>query len=140
MISIYVLLNSKNRISRHHRLIETQAQNLLIRFHPQELQTIVLLSVVMLSYAINRQYTYIAGKCKHYLNELQKQEEGQASAEFFWPVSRGVQAIVIFHDNVRMQCFCYECKQMYICTHDGKSIGQVEYYIIVDQHLNVSEK
>jgi len=37
MISIYVLLNNKNRISRHHRLIETQVKTVLIRFHPQEL-------------------------------------------------------------------------------------------------------
>ena len=51
---------------------------------------------------VNIQYTYIVGKYRIYLYELQKQAEQRAFGELFRPVSRRVQMNFIFNDNVRI--------------------------------------
>ena len=53
-----------------------------------------------LTSSIYIQYTYIIGKYKIYLYELQKQAEQRAFGELFRPVSQRVQINLIFNDNV----------------------------------------
>ena len=58
------------------------------------------------------QYTYIVGKYKIYLYELQKQAEQRAFVELFRPVSQRVQINFIFNDNVRILCLSYNVKKV----------------------------
>ena len=60
---------------------------------------------------IHMQYTYIVGKYKIYLYELQKQAEQRAFGELFMPVSQAVQMNFIFNDNVRFQVYPAMSKQ-----------------------------
>ena len=50
------------------------------------------------------QYTYIVGKYKIYLHELQKQAEQRAFRELFMSVSQRVQMNFMFNDNVLILC------------------------------------
>ena len=56
------------------------------------------------------QYTYIVGKYKIYLCELQKQAEQKAFGELLRPVSQRVQIHFIFNDNVRILCLSCNVK------------------------------
>ena len=58
------------------------------------------------------QYTYIVGKYKIYLYELQKQAEQRAFGELFMPVSQRVQINFIFNDNVRILCLSCNVKKV----------------------------
>ena len=58
------------------------------------------------------QYTYIVGKYKIYLYELQKQAEQRAYGELFRPVSQRVQIHFIFNDNVRILCLSCNVKKI----------------------------
>ena len=58
------------------------------------------------------QYTYIVGKYKIYLYELQKQAEQRAFGELFRPVSQRVQIYFIFNDNVRILCLSCNVKKV----------------------------
>ena len=58
------------------------------------------------------QYTYIVGKYKIYLYELQKQAEQQAFGELFRPVSQQVQMNFIFNDNVPILCLSCNVKKV----------------------------
>ena len=60
----------------------------------------------------NIQYTYIVGKYKIYLYELQKQAEQRAFGELFRPVSQRVQMNFIFNDNVRILCLSCNVKNV----------------------------
>ena len=62
--------------------------------------------------SINIQYTYIVGKYKIYLYELQKQAEQRAFVELFRPVSQRVQMNFIFNDNVRILCLSCNVKKV----------------------------
>ena len=61
---------------------------------------------------IYMQYTYIVGKYKIYLYELQKQAEQRAFGELFRPVSQRVQMNFIFNDNVRILCLSCNVKKV----------------------------
>ena len=58
------------------------------------------------------QYTYIVGKYKKKLYELQKQVEQRAFGELFRPVSQRVQINFIFNDNVRILCLSCNVKKV----------------------------
>ena len=58
------------------------------------------------------QYTYIVGKYKIYLYELQKQAEQRAFIELFRPVSQRVQMNFTFKHNVRMLCLSCNVKKV----------------------------
>ena len=58
------------------------------------------------------QYTYIVGKYKIYLYELQKQAEQRAFGELFRPVLQRVEMNFIFNDNVRILCLSYNVKKI----------------------------
>ena len=58
------------------------------------------------------QYTYIVGKYKIYLYELQKRAEQRAFGELFRPVSQRVQINLIFTDNVRILCLSCNVKKV----------------------------
>ena len=58
------------------------------------------------------QYTYIVGKYKIYLYELQKQTEQRVFGELFRPVSQRVQMNFIFNDNVRILCLSCKVKKV----------------------------
>ena len=58
------------------------------------------------------QYTYIVGKYKMYLYELQKQAEQRALGELFRPVSQRLQMNFIFNDNVRILCLSCKVKKV----------------------------
>ena len=62
--------------------------------------------------SINIQYTYVVGKYKIYLYELQKQAEQRALGELFMPVSQRVQMNFIFTDNVRILCLSCNVKKV----------------------------
>ena len=62
------------------------------------------------------QYTYIVGKYKIYLYELQKQVEKRNSRNIFWPISRRVQIHFIFTNNVRILCLCCNVKRLKTST------------------------
>jgi hypothetical protein len=49
-------------------------------------------------------YTYIVGKYKIYLYELQKLEEKRTTGKLFWPVLQRVQITFMFTDNVLLEC------------------------------------
>ena len=57
------------------------------------------------------QYTYIVGKYKIYLYELQKLAEQQAFGKLFRPVSQRVQMNFIFIDNVSILCLSCNVKK-----------------------------
>ena len=63
-------------------------------------------------FPINIQYTYIVGKYKIYLYELQKQAEQRSFGDLFWPVSQRVQMNFIFSDNVRILCLSCNVKKV----------------------------
>ena len=56
--------------------------------------------------------TYIVGKYKIYLYELQKRAEQRANGELFRPVSQRVQLNFIFNDNVRILCLSCNVKKV----------------------------
>ena len=58
------------------------------------------------------QYTYIVGKYKIYLYELQKRAEQRAFGKLFRPVSQRVQMNFIFNDNVRILCLSCNVKKI----------------------------
>ena len=58
------------------------------------------------------QYTYIVGKYKIYLHELQKQAEQRAFRELFMPAQQRVQMNFIFNDNVRILCLSCNVKKV----------------------------
>ena len=60
---------------------------------------------------VYRQYTYIVGKYRIYLHELQKQGEKRVSCKFFCPVSWRVQVNFIFSDNVLIMCLSCNVKK-----------------------------
>ena len=64
------------------------------------------------SYHVYIQYTYIVGKYKIYLYELQKQAEQRAFGKFFRPVSQRVQINFIFNDDVRILCLSCNVKKV----------------------------
>ena len=61
---------------------------------------------------IHIQYTYIVGKYKIYLYELQKQAEQRTFGELFMPVSQRVQMNFKFNDNVRILCLSCNVKNV----------------------------
>ena len=63
-------------------------------------------------YQIYIQYTYIVGKYKIYLYELQKQAEQRAFGELFRSVSQRVQMNFIFYDNVHILCLSCNVKKV----------------------------
>ena len=60
----------------------------------------------------NIQYTYIVGKYKINLYELQKQAEQRDFGEIFSAVSQRVQMNLIFNDNVRILCLSCNVKKV----------------------------
>ena len=67
---------------------------------------------MLMAIGIHIQYTYIVGKYKIYLYELQKQTEQRAIGELFRPVSQRVQTNLIFTDNVRILCLSSNVKKV----------------------------
>ena len=78
---------------------------------PSVFSNIYLTSILLLA-SIYIQYTYIVGKYKIYLYELQKQAEQRAFGELFMPVSQRVQMNFIFDDNVRILCLSCNVKKV----------------------------